>query len=127
VPAASIGLTYTYTDTWDPEKGTQLPGIPEHRGSVSLLLNPVPGLDGRIDWIAESDQLDAPLFSGRNRREGYTRLDVYARYLWIPRGSEVREIALTGKIQNLTNRSYEERIDLPAPGINFLVGMELAI
>jgi outer membrane cobalamin receptor len=127
VPAASVGLTYTYTDTWDPERGTSLPGIPEHRGSVSLLLNPVPGLDGRIDWIAESDQLDAPLFSGRNRREGYTRLDVYARYLWTPRGSEVREIALTGKIQNLTNRSYEERIDLPAPGINFLVGMELAI
>ena len=127
VPGASIGLTYTYTDTWDPEKGTQLPGIPEHRGSASLLLNPVPGLDGRIDWIAESDQLDAPLFSGRKRRPGYARLDVYTRYRWSVPGSEVREIALTGKIQNLTNRSYEERVDIPAPGINFLLGMELAI
>jgi vitamin B12 transporter len=127
VPAASVGLTYTYTDTWDPERGTRLPGIPDHRGSASLLLNPLPGLDGRIDWIAESDQLDAPLFSGRKRRAGYTRLDVYTRYLWSVRGSEVREIALTGKIQNLTNRRYEERIDIPAPGINFLLGMELAI
>jgi outer membrane receptor protein involved in Fe transport len=127
LPGASVGLTYTYTDTWDPEKGTGLPGIPVHRGSASLLLNPVPGLDGRIDWIAESDQLDAPLFSGRKRRAGYTRLDVYTRYLWSVRGSEVREIALTGKIQNLTNRRYEERIDIPAPGINFLLGMELAI
>jgi outer membrane cobalamin receptor len=73
VPAASVALTYTYTDTWDPERGTDLPGIPEHRGSASLLLNPVPGLDGRIDWIAESDQLDAPLFSGRTRRSGPVR------------------------------------------------------
>ena len=127
VPAASVGLTYTYTDTWDPERGTDLPGIPEQRGSVSLLLNPVPGLDGRIDWIAESDQLDAALFSGRKQRPGYTRLDVFARYLWSIRGGDIREIAFTGKIQNLTNRSYEERIDIPAPGINFLLGMELAI
>lgn len=127
VPAASVGLTYTYTDTWDPEKGTRLPGIPTHRGSASLLLNPVRGLDGRIDWIAESDQLDAALFSGRKRRPGYTRLDVSTRYLWSIRGSEVREIALTGKIQNLLNRRYEERIDLPAPGINFLLGAELSI
>jgi vitamin B12 transporter len=127
VPAASVALTYTYTDTWDPERGTDLPGIPEHRGSASLLLNPAPGLDGRIDWIAESDQLDAPLFSGRTRRSGYSRLDVFARYLWSVRGAEVREIALTGRIQNLTNRQYEERIDIPAPGINFLLGVELAI
>jgi len=126
-PAVSVGLTYTYTDTWDPEKGTRLPGIPAQRGSASLLLNPVPGLDGRIDWIAESDQLDAALFSGRKRRPGYTRLDLFTRYLWNIRGAEVREIALTGKIQNLTNRGYEERVDIPAPGINFLLGMELAI
>jgi len=127
VPAASVGLTYTYTNTWDPERGTALPGIPEQRGSASLLLNPVPGLDGRIDWIAESDQLDAPLFSGRKRRPGYTRLDVFTRYLWSVRGSVGREIALTGKIQNLTNRRYEERIDIPAPGINFLLGAEVSI
>lgn len=127
VPAVGVGLTYTYTDTWDPEKGTRLPGIPDHRGSVSLLLNPTPGLDGRIDWIAESDQLDAPLFSGRNRRAGYTRLDVSTRYLWRVRGSDVREISLTGKIQNLLNRHYEERIDIPSPGINFLLGAELTI
>jgi len=127
VPAASVGLTYTFTDTWDPERGTHLPGIPDHRGSASLLLNPTPGLDGRIDWIAESDQLDAPLFSGRKRRAGYTRLDVSTRYLWSIRGSEVREIALIGKIQNLLNRQYEERIDIPAPPINFLLGAELRI
>ena len=127
VPAVGVGLTYTYTDTWDPERGTRLPGIPVHRGSASLLLNPVPGLDGRIDWLAESDQLDAALFSGRRQRPGFTRLDVSTRYVWRVRGSEIREIALTGQVRNLLNRDYEERIDIPAPGFNFLLGAEVSL
>jgi len=127
LPSADVGVTYTFTDTWDPERGTRLPGVPAHRGSASLLLHPAPGLNGRIDWIAESDQIDAPLFSGRKRRSGYSRLDLSTRYLWSVRGSEIREIALTGTIRNLLNRPYEERIDIPAPGINFLLGAELSI
>ena len=87
----------------------------------------VEGETAWLDYRVEGDQVDAPLFSGRTRRAGYARVDAFARYGWAPRGSDVREIALTGKVQNLLNRHYEERIDLPAPGINFLVGAEVSI
>lgn len=127
VPEALVLLAYTYTDTWDPAKQRRIPGIPTHRGTASLSLIPAPRWQTRLDWKVEGDQVDAPLFSGRTRRSGYARLDAFATYKWVVPGADVREIALTGKVQNLLNRHYEERIDFPAPGINFLVGADVRI
>ncbi len=120
-------LTYTYSDTWDSANRRRILGIPRHRGMASILVLPVPAFQAQLDWRVESDQLDAPLFSGKTRRSGFAVVDAFARYAWEPRGSGVREIALTGKVQNVLNRHYEERLDNAAPGINFLLGTEIRI
>ncbi len=54
-------------------------------------------------------------------------MNAHARYAWEPVGADVREIALTMKVQNLLNRDYEERKGFPSPGINFLLGAEVSI
>jgi vitamin B12 transporter len=126
-PQAEAAISYTFLDTWDGAGGTRIIGIPRHKAMTSLLLWPAPSFHARVDWIVESDQIDAPLNGSVTRRPGYARVDLYSKYRWEVRGADLREIALYGRVQNLLNRKYEERIEFPAPGINFLVGAELKI
>jgi outer membrane receptor protein involved in Fe transport len=124
---AALALSYTYSDTWDPSNQRRILAIPTQRGAVSLLLNPTARWDSRIDWRIESDQLDAPPNGGDIRRPGYARIDAFTKYRLPIHTPAIREFALTGKIQNLLNREYEERKGFPAPGFNFLVGAEVKI
>ncbi len=127
-PAVGAAVSYTYSDTWDTTNRRRILGIPKQRGTASLLLSPAPGWDGRIEWHVESDQLDfAPDGFVPGRRPGYARLDAFARYKWAAAGALVREVALSGKVQNVLNRHYEERLGVPSPGVNFLVGAEVGI
>jgi outer membrane receptor protein involved in Fe transport len=80
-----------------------------------------------VDWRMEGDEMDVPPNGGDSRRPGYVRVDLHGRYLWKTGSRETARVALTGKVQNLMNRSYEERKGYPAPGINFLLGAELGI
>ena len=121
------GLSYTLSDTWDRQTGKSIIGIPGNRVMATLLITPAPSFQARLDCQVEGEQEDAPLNGTATRRPGYTRVDVYAKYRWRIDGSMVREVALTGKIQNLLDRKYQERIEFPAPGINFLIGAELKI
>ncbi|MGE5189411.1 MAG: TonB-dependent receptor plug domain-containing protein [Gemmatimonadota bacterium] len=128
VPEAAAILTYTFTDSWDAQHRRPIIAIPRHRGVASLVLLPVPGFQGRIEWRIESDQVDShPYLFGEQRRPGFAVVDAYARYAWAPAEAAVREIALTGKIQNLLDRAYEERRGFPAPGVNVLVGAEVRL
>lgn len=126
-PRAEALFSYTWSDTWDGTGRKRIIGIPRHKAVTALLLTPAPPFQARLDWLVESDQIDAPLNGTATRRPGYARVDVYARYRWVVQGAEVREIALTGKIQNLLNREYQERIEFPAPGFNLFLGAELKI
>lgn len=119
--------TYTYTATWDKTSRQRILGIPNQRGSLSVLVAPGSRLQGRVDWRLESDELDAPPNGGDPRRPGYARVDLHVRYLWTTGSRETPQVALTGKVRNLLNRDYEERKEYPAPGINFLLGAELSI
>lgn len=119
--------TYTYTATWDKTSRQRILGIPNQRGSLSVLVAPGSRLQGRVDWRVESDELDAPPNGGDKRRPGYARVDVHGRYLWKTGSGEVPQVALTGKVLNLLNRDYEERKEYPAPGIHFLLGAELSL
>jgi hypothetical protein len=56
-----------------------------------------------------------------------TRVDAFARYRWKAGAKDAAEVALTGKVRNLLNREFEERKGYPSPGINFLLGAEVAI
>ncbi|MBI5342361.1 MAG: TonB-dependent receptor [Deltaproteobacteria bacterium] len=127
-PRAGTSVSYTYSDTWDAKNQRRILGIPRQRGTVSLLFAPTPRLEAHVDWRIESDQLDfGPTDIVAGRRPGYARVDAFARYRWESVSTDVREIALTGKVQNLLNREYEERKGFPAPGFNFLLGAELKI
>jgi vitamin B12 transporter len=126
-PQAETAFSYTYSDTRDGTSGQRIIGIPRHRAVATLLLTPTPSFQARADWLVESDQIDAPLNGNATRRPGYARVDVYSKYRWEAPSADVREIALFGKIQNLLNRKYEERIEFPAPGISFLLGAEMKI
>jgi len=127
LPEVSLLLTYTYTDTWDAANQRRILGIPEHRGMLSLLLHPSSRWEGRIDWRAESDQLDVPPNGGDIRRPGYERVDLFTRYRWEVAGGDFREVSLVGKVQNLLNKTYEERKGFPSPGFTFLLGAEVRI
>jgi len=118
---------YTYTATWDKTNRQRILGIPNQRGSLSVLVVPTSRVQGRLDWRVESDELDAPPNGGEKRRPGYARVDLNGRYLWKTGSPDVPRVTLTAKIQNLLNRRYEERKEFPAPGINFLLGAELNI
>jgi len=124
-----VGLagTYTYSDTWNYTYGQRIRGVPTQRGSASIVLTPTTAFTGRVDWRLESDELDVPPNGGDPRRPGYARVDLHGRYLWRTGSRDVPRVALTGKIQNLLNRDYEERKGYPAPGINFLLGAEFTI
>ena len=123
-----LGVKYTYSDTWIAEKQRRILGIPRQRGTAYLLYTPVPAFHARLDWRLESDQLDkAPFESNISRRPGYAMVDFFARYRWDITVAAIREFALTGKMQNLLNRDYEERKGYPSPGFNFLLGAELKI
>ena len=75
----------------------------------------------------ESDELDVPPNGGDPRRPGYARVDLHGRYLWRTGSLGAPQVTLTGKVENLLNRDYEERKGYPAPGINFLLGAELSL
>ncbi|RJP25613.1 MAG: TonB-dependent receptor [Deltaproteobacteria bacterium] len=120
-------LSYTYTETWDASKQRRILGVPAQRATASLLLSPVPALDGRVDWHVESDMLDAPPNGGDIRRAGYSRVDAFARYRWKTGAKDGPGVAFTGKVRNLLNRDHEERKGFPAPRIHFLLGAEVAI
>ena len=127
LPEVSLLLTYTYTDTWDAANQRRILGVPEHRGMLSLLMHPSPRWEGRIDWRVESDQLDVPPNGGDIRRPGYARVDLFTRYRWEVAGGDFREVSLVGKVQNLFDRTYEERKGFPSPGFTFLLGAEVKI
>jgi vitamin B12 transporter len=125
---AEVGLAYTYTDSWDASNQRRILGIPTQRGAAFLRLSPVPALQVRIDGLVEGDQLDVHASEGTvDTRPGYARVDASARYRWEPAKSGVREIALTGRVRNLLDRDYEERLGIPAPGFNVLLGVEARI
>ena len=127
-PSVATALSYTYTNSLDKHNQREILGVPSQRGMLSLLMAPVSGFEGQLSWRVESDQLDyAPTDWSPGKRPGFGVVDTYAKYRIPTPAPEFKEIALFGKVQNLLNRSYEERKGYPSPGINFLLGAELSI
>ena len=127
VPEAGAELMYTWTDSWDETLSQPILGTPRNRGQVAFLLAPAHGWEGRVEWLAESGQLDAPMNGETPWRSGYSVVNAYAKYRWKKPLWELREVAFTGKVLNLLDRQYESRRGIPAPGVNFLLGVEVAL
>jgi vitamin B12 transporter len=127
VPEAGAELMYTWTDSWDETLSQPILGTPRNRGQVAFLLAPAPGWEGRVEWLAESGQMDAPMNGETPWRSGYSVVNAYARYRWKKPVWELRKVAFTGRVLNLLDRQYESRRGVPAPGVNFLLGVEVAL
>jgi vitamin B12 transporter len=128
VEAVTVTATYTYTDTWDGSRGTPLLGIPKQQYLLSALYEPVPAFQARVDWRYVGEQWDlAPFAFSPDTRPAYGLLDVFARYAFRSPGAGLREVAFTGRVMNVLDRHYEERLGIPSPGINFLLGVEAGI
>ncbi len=127
IPEIGVVLAYTYTDTRDESSNRRILGVPRYRGTASLLLSPAPRWEGQVDVRVEGDQIDAPPNGGDILRSGYPRVDVFARYHWEIGRAGVREITISGKVNNLLDKRYEERKGFPAPRFNFLMGAEVKI
>jgi len=126
--AVTVSLSYTFTDTWDGSKGTPLLGIPRQQGMLSGLYEPVPAFQARVDWRVVGEQWDlAPFAFTPATRPAYARLDVFGKYVWKSPSPRFREVAFTGRVLNLLDRNYEERLGIPSPGINFLLGAEIRL
>ncbi len=124
----TVRATYTCTDTWDGSRGTPLLGIPEQQWMLSGLYEPAPAFQARVDWRYVGEQWDlAPFAFSPATRPAYGRLDAFARYVWGTAGARLREVAFTARVMNVLDRHYEERLGIPSPGINFLIGMEAGI
>jgi vitamin B12 transporter len=120
--------TYTYTDTWDGSKGTPLLGIPLQQWMLSGLYEPVPPFRARVDWRYVGEQWDlAPFAFTPATRPAFGRLDAFGRYVLRSPAAPLREVAFTARVMNVLNRHYEERLGIPSPGINFLIGVEAGI
>ncbi len=127
VRSVRLILAYMYTESWVPQFQSAVTAVPKQRGTVSMVANPLSGLETRADWHVESDMLDSPPNGETRRRPGFARVDLFTKYGWSPAGSGVRDVALTGEIRNVLNRDYEERRGYPAPGITFMVGTQIRI
>lgn len=121
-PEVGVRAAYAYSDSWDKTLAQRILGVPGHRWAVSLSLDPAPAWRARVDWRGESDQQDAPLFSGKSRRPGFAVLDAFLSFRRDFAASWVKGVELSASVRNLLDREYEERLDNPAPGASFLLG-----
>ncbi len=95
---------------------------------LSGLYEPVPAFQARVDWRYVGEQWDlAPFAFSPATRPAYARLDVFGRYVWKSPTARLRDVAFTVRVMNVLNRHYEERLGIPSPGINFLIGAEVGI
>jgi vitamin B12 transporter len=111
----------TWLDTEDRTTGENLLRRPDRSVNALLSWRPEPfivTLTAR--WVGERDALD-PLTFSRASNDAYWVADVGATWQasarWAP----------FGRIQNVSDESYEEVLGFPAPGRTLIAGIEVAI
>jgi vitamin B12 transporter len=121
----SINANYTYLD-WDTADGT-LPRRSKHRGSISLNyfrdglnVNFITTIVGRRDDFRAASPF------GMTDKGGYAIFNLASSYRLPLQMPGVKNLELFGKIENLTNKKYEEADGFRARPLNFLIGVRTA-
>jgi vitamin B12 transporter len=124
---------FTYLDTEDEETKEELPRRPRyvwylnanyrwnHRLTFNLDVNIVSSVRSDYDVIAT----DGSLLLGRN--PGYEKVDLAASYVLLDEWRFLKDLKLFGRIENLLDEEYEDAKGFPAPGFNFLVGLQASL
>lgn len=111
---------YTWTDTRDKDTGQDLRRVPRHHWNTGLVVTPIPRLSLFVQATVVSSQFET---TGVSRNPGHYRLDAGGTLRVLGRLGRLERLELTARIENLTDRDYEEVYGFPAPGIGALVGL----
>jgi len=123
----------TYLDTEDEETKEELPRRPKyiwhfnanyrwnHRLTLNLDVNIVSSARSDFDAIAP----EGSLLLGRN--PGYEKVDLAGSYELLGQWGFLKNIRLFGRIENLLDENYQEAKGFPAPGFNFLIGLQASL
>jgi vitamin B12 transporter len=114
----ALDLGYTYLDAKDLATGEPLIRRPRHRAFVSADVRPLGGLSFSPRLVFIGGRADRDALTGAAVSEpSYVRLDLFARY-------ELTRFAPFARVENLTDRRYEEVAGYPAPRRRWSAGVE---
>lgn len=108
-----LALAYAWTDATDRTTGARLLRVPEHAGSATLGWTGT-SLSGALTVRAEGDQDDAG-----GVREGFVTAGATAAWTVTP------HVSLTARVDNLTDRHYQQVFGYGEPGRSGYVGVRL--
>ncbi len=112
-----LKLAYAWTDAIDRSTGRSLLRVPDHSGSAALFWADG-AWSGAVSVRGESSQSDTARdgFS-RARRGGFVTADVSGAY------AVSDQLSLTARIENLTDRRYQEVLGYRETGLSAYVGV----
>jgi vitamin B12 transporter len=115
----SVDLGYTYLDTEDRSTGEALLRRPRHRAFVSFVVQPVAGLmiSPRATFVGKRRDAD-PLKAAHFDEPSYVRYDLFAR-------CEIGRWTPYVRLENLSDRRYDEVAGYPAVRRRFSGGLEV--
>jgi len=123
----------TYLNTKDEETKEELPRRPRyawylnanyrwnHRLTLNLDFNFVGSIRSDFDAITPHGRY----LLGRNPK--YKKVDLAASYTFLDEWKFLKGLTLVGRIENLLDDKYQEAKGFPAPGFNFLIGLQATL
>jgi vitamin B12 transporter len=123
--ALSLAASYTYTGATDPDGETEV-RRPRHVASFNALWKFLGGrgqLNLAVDYTGEQEDVEF-VFSTPQERvtlPAFTLVRVAASY------ALTRNIAITGRIENLLDEEYEEVYSYRAPGFGAFAGVRITL
>lgn len=114
-----VDVGYTYLDAQDRVTGDRLLRRPRHRAYLGADIRPVPELllSPRVTIVGRRADVDALSFSPVES-PSYVRYDLFVRY-------ELPRLSPYARLENVSDRKYEEADGFPAPGRRFAAGAEV--
>jgi vitamin B12 transporter len=114
-----VDAGYTWVEAKDLVANTDLLRRPRHRAFLSATVRPVArlALSPRLVFVGSRRDLDGVTF-GPTQLPSYVRLDLFARY-------DLPHVAPYARLENATDRRYEEVDGYPAPRRRWAAGLEV--
>jgi vitamin B12 transporter len=118
-PRVGIDAAYTWLDAEDRASGRPLPRRPRHQAHLAGVWHPFGSLtlSPRATFVGRRDDGDA-LTGETVEMPSFVRFDLFARY-------ELPRFAPYLRVENLTDRRYQEVNGYPAPRRRYAAGLDL--
>ncbi|HEY6066236.1 MAG TPA: TonB-dependent receptor, partial [Thermoanaerobaculia bacterium] len=118
-PAMEVDAGYTWLDAEDRVTGEDLLRRPRHRAFLSGSWRPMPRLTLSPRAVLVGRRLDADPVTGRHEEvPSYLRMDLFARF-------DLGRFAPFARLENVTDRRYQEVDGYPAPRRRWAAGVEV--